>query len=81
MKRAIREAIARRRRVTFSELPELLTRIEAGHLLRMSKDGLRKWRAAGYGPPHLRLRHRVFYLRRDIEEFLSERLERSGKAE
>lgn len=56
--------------------PQLLTEHETAKILRVSVQLLRKWRALGSGPKHIKLGKCVRYATVDLDQFIESR--RSG---
>ena len=53
---------------------EFLTTREASAFLRVSKPTLERWRMEGRGPRYVKIGHRVFYPRAELDGFLREQL-------
>ena len=62
--------------------PMLLREAQAAELLGLSRDGLRRLRIRGSGPPYIRLGNlKVAYRREDIEAWLNSRTFRDYASE
>ena len=53
--------------------PDFLTVEETASLLRTPRSQLDQWRYFQVGPPYVKLRRRVLYPRRDLEDWLERR--------
>jgi hypothetical protein len=61
------------------EQQNLLNEHEAAKLLRVSVQLLRKWRASGSGPEHIKLGKCVRYSVRDVEGFIASKRHRADE--
>lgn len=55
-----------------TDLPEYISSSLASRILDLAPGTLANWRSKGLGPKYIKHRHRVYYVRAELERYMAE---------